>query len=173
MFQTEIPIEATRALIRNIAGVILGFAALVGAVIYLWKKIGAPLWLRWKDRLTVERNVAFNQFKIQWILDHNAKPIFILDEKMRCTWTNETLTLALRVDSSDVEGRGWHNLLKESELTRVLAKWKEAYDHQSSYTNVSVFMVGREEKKFLVRAEPFIWRGKVRNYLGKLESLEE
>lgn len=113
------------------------------------------------------------KFGFEWLLEHSDKPIFILDEDQKCVYVNPALRKIFQIDSSGVEGRRWHRLLKGSELTRVLAKWDEAYKRQSSYTNVSIIMVGgRREKRFKVSGEPFVYRGTVRNFLGTVEPFD-
>lgn len=169
LLQVHFEVQSTAGLVVAIVGFL---AIAIPLVFLIWNRIVNPLREGWYKRNSSVKRLAFNEFTIQWLLDHSLRPIFILDEKKRCIFANDTLLEVLKVDSSDVLGRGWHKLVKESDLTRVIQKWEEAYTHQSPYTNVSALMVGRAEKRFLVTAEPFIWKGRVTRYLGTFEAFD-
>lgn len=115
---------------------------------------------------------AFQAFQIQWLYENLQFPIFIFDHDKRCVFVNQKFTECLSTSFSKIEGRKWHRLIKESDLTRVLDKWDEAYRNQSPYVNRSVLIVSRQEREFMVFAEPFIWRGRVRYYIGRMEEQE-
>lgn len=158
-----------------IVGIILGIGTLIGVVklaFWFWGAIVAPLRTRWQFQPTQNRRLAFLEFKQLWIIEHNAKAIFVLDDKKRCVSVNDVCAQLLRADSSDVLGRRWHSFVKESHLTSTLQKWNEAYEHQGPYRNISILVVDGEEKTFIVHAEPFIYKDKVHNYIGTLMPFE-
>lgn len=128
---------------------------------------------RWKERRSLRKALAFAEFEIEWLLDQGMRPVFILDDEKRCIFASETLCKMLQVDSSDLEGRSWYSKITESELSRVIEKWEQAYKHQTRYINVSTLVIGRQKVKFLVTASPFLWNNKVCRYVGTLEPLDE
>lgn len=152
-----------------ILSIVLGAAAFFTALFYLWKNVISPLRERLTERRTARREAAFVKFSFEWAIEHLDIPTFILDENKRCTYVNPALCRMLHVDSSDFEGKAWHRLIRESQLSHVLAKWDEAYLNHSSYTNVSGIIVDGIERQFLMAGEPFIWNGKVRNFIGTAE----
>jgi PAS domain-containing protein len=162
-----------RDVARLVVGVFAGVGIIVAASYAVWQRVIKPLREKLHATRTLRREVAFHHFEIRWLQDHFDKPIFIFDDRQRCVWVNDALTRLLQVDSSDVRGRGWHTVIKDSELSRVLQKWDEAYQHQSPYVNVSVLMTGRKEKRILITADPFCWKGKVANYIGTMELLDD
>jgi PAS domain S-box-containing protein len=155
-----------------VVGALGVLAVAVPLSIAIWKNFGRPIWDWWRGRDSYLRRLAFTEFRLQWLEDHSSKPIIILDDKIKCIEVNEALCRLLQVDSSEVKGRGWHKLVKESELERVRAKWLQAYNDQGPFTIVCKFMVGRRERRFLMEAEPFVFNGKVRNMHTTMELLE-
>lgn len=156
-----------------IAATVAFLAVVVPLTIAIWKNFLKPGRERWHDRRTARRNLAFLEFQVQWMLDHSMRPIFIMDEDKRCSFVNETLCDLLEIDSSDIIGRGWHKIIRESELSRVVAKWDEAYRFQGPYLNISQIVVGRQIYRFKVTAEPFVYKSKVRAYIGTVELLND
>jgi transcriptional regulator with PAS, ATPase and Fis domain len=160
-----------RDLIRLTVAVIGGILLLIGFIkglVWVWNTFGQPLRDRWNMMPWISKRVAFLEFKQQWMIEYNAKAIFILDDKKRCIFVNDMCANILRTDSSDILGRKWYGFIKESTLTSTLNKWDEAYNHQSPYKNISVLIVDGKEVTFLVHAEPFIHKGKVHNFIGTL-----
>ena len=169
LLQVQFEYRGTLGLIVACIGFIVLVIGFVKGLQWFWQHIVKPL-REWEaSRKTATRERAFLRWRQEWLLDHHDLPIFILDDKKRCLWVNEALTDLLHIDSSEAEGRGWYALVRESDLSRVLNKWDEAYSHQSPYVNVTELRVGREMKMFIVRADPFLWKGRVANYIGTLE----
>jgi PAS domain-containing protein len=161
-------------------GLIVGLIIFTGILIgtlkgahWLWTTVIRPAKDRWKERRSIKKALAFAEFEIEWLLDQGVRPVFILDEDKRCTFASESLCRMLQVDSSDLEGRSWYARVTESELSRVIEKWEQAYKHQTRYTNVTTLVIGRQKVKFLVTAEPFLWNSKVARYIGTLEPMDE
>ena len=166
---SQIHMEATGTL-GLVIGILLLTSTIVLSVWKVWQWVLGPIlrrcWAWWNGKTPV-KDIAFLKFRTEWMADKMTVPSFILDADRKCVFANEALLKLYQIDSTEILGRAWHRLVKESELTETLRKWDEAYALQSNYTNVTTIRVGgRGERRFKIEAEPYIWRGNVRAFLG-------
>lgn len=154
--------------------------ALIAFIVSIFSLCGAVwgwiLWLgpwikesRAKRRLKVERL----EFELRWYKQHSPLPMYRLDAELNVIWSNKSLNDLLDVDSNEILGRVWFKLIHQDELKAVTDKWKRAVRDQSPYRNVQRMFVHGKHRKYLVTGDPFIYCGKIREYIGTVVLLED
>ncbi len=64
---------------------------------------------------------------------HAALGIYTCDPDGRCTWCNDWVCEAYRIDSADIVGFGWIAAVAKEDQQRVRDRWLDCVQHQTPY----------------------------------------
>lgn len=112
-------------------------------------------------------NRTFLEFQLNYVQEHSMFPFFLIDNHLRIVRTNIALRRLFSAGSESFEGKNWFRLIEPNELGHVITIWNESIEQKSSYTNVvGVVLPDGTKLKMMITAEPFIYAGKTRAFIG-------
>lgn len=132
---------------------------------------------RWAFDWYVDRykrqNRAWHEFLIREIYEKSFIPYFIIESKaLNCTFTNHALRRLFVSGDEGFEGTNWFRFIEPKELADVVRSWREAFTNRSNYTNeVKIVLHDGTKLRILITAEPFIYAGQARAYIGTVRVL--
>jgi PAS domain-containing protein len=120
-------------------------------------------------------NIAFLNFKDSFAFHHNSsKAYFITNEFGRLEYINTAFCELFDIDSSQIEQRYFHELPCKTDKLIIRRFWQETIREQTMYENSHVFLRrDKQELHLLIKAEPFIYKGEIKKFLGFIEKLGE
>lgn len=155
-------INATAAYIVAV-GIILG--ALASFKKWLWPIIVD--WVAFRPAIELKRLA----FEAEWMKEHSEIPMFRLNNKLECVWTNRALQKLLDVRDGELDSTRWFNIIHDDDIETVKRKWREAIADKSPYHNRQRMIVGGNAILFRVTGDPFIHGGQVVEFMGTVKPL--
>ena len=116
--------------------------------------------------------VARLEFRTTMSDKNSRTPIFIMSENTTCVYVNQALCELIRCDSSQIVNRDWVNVIAPQSRSAVVAAWREAYDTFTPFNNEQFLLVEGELTKVRVTADPFIYDGKLKAFVGTVTILQ-
>jgi PAS domain S-box-containing protein len=88
----------------------------------------------------IEKRTVFTEEFVKTIYKESDKAMFQTDATGKCTWVNKTLLRLVDMESVDVLGQGWVNIISIDDREDVMNEWNNAIansrDFDMSYTTV-------------------------------------
>lgn len=147
----------------------------VASLLAYWSVI-RPWWMRRREKsFKRQQQLKIEQleFELKWVKGHLSLPTFKLDADLNCTWVNRALRDLLGVDSSGLLDKVWFGIIHPDDLETVTGKWRRAVESRSRYRNRQRMFIHGRYRTTLVTGDPFVFNGKVQEYIGTVEMLDE
>lgn len=115
---------------------------------------------------------AFLLFRAKQRDKSSRTPTFLMDAIGSCISANSALCDLLECDSADLVGRDWINLIAPSDRATVRENWRRSYEDGIPYDYEQNLLICGKPIRCRVSAEPFVFEGRVKNFLGTVQIKE-